>query len=997
MKLRLPKLTDERKKTLLKALLLALLPGLCVLIRVCLQGFHFLYLPASEWNDELFYYKQVEAMVHFGYPRGYFGFNESHALKLSFAAWSPVLVWPWVLWGKLFGWNLLSPAVSSIVFYTVAVFCFVLWTDPSPRRCAVLSLFFLLFTPNSRYLLAGMPEVICFSLLLIFTGLALSYVRDERKSRLAAMLILGILMTWMRPYLALFLLLALFFLFLRFRKGRRWMGAVLAAGILLFAMGVYYLIGHYLSAAYFTPLFYTDWIRDFFSLGILRGIRGMLSRIKSQGSQALGHMIEGVRSGLASGLFFLMHAFLILLLFLQCLREYLQLRRRDRSVSRDGEDSSGQTPEGLRLWGPLLVRAHFLFSCICFFFALLLMYKLTEGSKHLLTFLAAGLCLAALDEGRGWKRILREAVTAAMLLFLFVFRTTSAYDFAVPVKTPQQEARMAYWGEVFAREMPLYTEEIPSFENTVIWVFADADPDPAKSDLRLTDWQMLYALPEGMGVSCCYREYILENFSQIRSRYLAVSADGPLDRLCAKNRWEELGRDDTLVVYRRVDPDPVLLSDLASAAEGGFDAVFLSMYPTEGLTDAEMAHYYGQSVYRNRAQIPDAETMELYLMALKDDPSPIAILNLGIRPDLADTRTLLGGQGFHAFRDAHPEANIALLPAAPSEQYWRALSDAEYDAVSESYRSCLTALAYSELPAYFFAADEWLVENPQNYTDDFTIAEGTALLLYSQNNLGDLHQVTAPRLPSFLERFERMIHSFRMPPRAVPDLQDTCIIVLGDSIFGNYDGPLSASGILAEETGAEVYNCAIGGSYGSRGEDKCSFLDMIGFLETDPGAGIGAEKAGVYQAAREALKRYEDGSKRVVFLLEYGTNDYLFGAPVTDEAVSEGSFEGAMRAGIERLREQYPKAEFLLLAPGETALGDYGKEARSDAGSPLSAYQICAKRIGKDLGIRTLDQAALLQFSADSFYRYYYYDGVHYNEYGRFLLARLLMDVFCEF
>lgn len=87
---------DKRYVTLIKAALLALLPLLCAMARCAVQGGSIgqVYLPGSQWNDELFYYKQVEGIITYGYPQGFFGFNESHALKLSFAAWSPVLVFP---------------------------------------------------------------------------------------------------------------------------------------------------------------------------------------------------------------------------------------------------------------------------------------------------------------------------------------------------------------------------------------------------------------------------------------------------------------------------------------------------------------------------------------------------------------------------------------------------------------------------------------------------------------------------------------------------------------------------------------------------------------------------------------------------------------------------------------------------------------------------------------------------------------------------------------
>ncbi len=102
---------------LYKAALMALLPLMLCVITSALQGFSItdVYIPGSEWNDELFYFKQVESILEYGYPYGYFGFNESHAKILSFAAWSPVLVWLWLVWGILFGWQLVGNSLPYVV------------------------------------------------------------------------------------------------------------------------------------------------------------------------------------------------------------------------------------------------------------------------------------------------------------------------------------------------------------------------------------------------------------------------------------------------------------------------------------------------------------------------------------------------------------------------------------------------------------------------------------------------------------------------------------------------------------------------------------------------------------------------------------------------------------------------------------------------------------------------------------------------------------------
>ena len=139
---------DKRYLTLFKAVLMALLPVVCCLVRTAAEGRSIgqVYLPSSEWNDELFYFKQVEGIVNYGFPRGYFGFNESHALELSFAAWSPVLVFPWILWGLLFGWNLMSPVICNIVLLTITMFVFVWLVKPTWKQLGILTAFQSLYS-----------------------------------------------------------------------------------------------------------------------------------------------------------------------------------------------------------------------------------------------------------------------------------------------------------------------------------------------------------------------------------------------------------------------------------------------------------------------------------------------------------------------------------------------------------------------------------------------------------------------------------------------------------------------------------------------------------------------------------------------------------------------------------------------------------------------------------------------------------------------------------
>ena len=525
---------DKRNITLLKALLLAALPVLCCLVRCVSEGRTIgeVWLPACEWNDELFYYKQVEGIIHYGYPQGYFGFNESHALKLSFAAWSPVLVFPWILWGFLFGWNLLSPVICNIVLLTITCFLFVWLVRPTWKQLGILTLLFCLYTPFTRYMLSGMPEIICFSMLILFYALAINYLNRVRGYKLVLLFIMASVMTLMRPYLLLFMLLPAY---LWIRKAR-WKGALGSGLIIVVTLGAYAGIKHYLGAEYFAPLFFTDWVTAFFERGLFGGLRFFFGKLYYMGKSFLGHTNQGLRTGLASGAYFAGYLVMLCILLGQSIADW-------RSVKR--LKNAGEAGRAAELTKKLIVQVHLAFSFIAMLFALLLMYKLTEGSKHLLTFMAAGIFVVAMMQTRFYKKTVLLGVT---FLFLYTYRAVDPYDYGIPYI--QEEAAEAYAdGEgVLEEKLELDTENgVPNFENSVIWVFNDQLPDGTKETVA---WQYLYALPEGFGISCCMPDYIHEKFETLQSRYIATLSGGEIDEMCRDAGCSEIGRRGTLVIYR---------------------------------------------------------------------------------------------------------------------------------------------------------------------------------------------------------------------------------------------------------------------------------------------------------------------------------------------------------------------------------------------------------------------------------------------------------------
>jgi chromate transport protein ChrA len=500
------------------AVLAGLLPLLGCLL-TCAGSGHTLqevYLPTSEWNDELFYYKQVEGIIRHGFPYGYFGFNESHARALSFAAWSPFLVAPWVLMGFLFGWNLLSPVIYNILLLGIAFFTFVLLVKPSGKQLGLLTMLYLLFTPITRYLLSGMPEIICISFLICFYSIGIHYQKTGKRKELIILFFLAVWMTLMRPYFVLFLLLPCFFLSRRYPKK----GFILSVGVLMITGVSYALIHYYWSAEYFTPLFYTDWLTAFFTEGFWTGTKLTMSTLWEQGKRFFGLVITGIRTGDATGAYFTSFLTVLFLLLIQTVDE----RRKGHKAK----------------------AAWYGYLTLCFVMmlgAVLLMYhKMQESSKHLLTFVALGIFAVSCMKTKYYKK---AALLGGIFLLVFWIQAADPYEYQVPYQTQTVLEEQTYWKDRF-KQLEVVTQNIPNYDNSVIWTFNGV----TKAGTILFPWQALYQLPQGFGISCCYREYVIEHFGELKSRYLGVVADSELDHMCQEAGYVELGREGNGVVYK---------------------------------------------------------------------------------------------------------------------------------------------------------------------------------------------------------------------------------------------------------------------------------------------------------------------------------------------------------------------------------------------------------------------------------------------------------------
>lgn len=400
------------------------------------------------------------------------------------------------------------------------------------------------------------------SLAIVFYGAAAGWLRRRRGGLLAVMFALAGLLTLMRPYFLLFLLLPAYFWIFRDaaggsrgmadsggtgEKGRasgrggkpgegriRW-GAVLGtAAVFAAVLGAYAWIGHFLAAAYFRPLYRMDWLTAFFQKGLGGGLKNLFGSLYYSGREFVSYMKQGMVSGLPAGGIFCCYVVMLLILFWQSVRDVVALRRLEAGGERRRE-----------LGGQLALEGHLAFSFLAMLFAtLLLMSNFHDGCKHLLTFLAAGIFPIARMRTVYWKKAILTGVAFAFVFFYH----GAAFEAYQP--TFYQEAvalGLEGFGADVERELALAGDAGPSYDNTVIWVLSDELPEGP----RYTGWQYLYALPPGFGINCCTAEYVTENFRSLRSRYLCVVPGGPVEEACRLMEYEEITGNEHAVLYRR--------------------------------------------------------------------------------------------------------------------------------------------------------------------------------------------------------------------------------------------------------------------------------------------------------------------------------------------------------------------------------------------------------------------------------------------------------------
>jgi hypothetical protein len=240
------------------------------------------------------------------------------------------------------------------------------------------------------------------------------------------------------------------------------------------------------------------------------------------------------------------------------------------------------------------------------------------------------------------------------------------------------------------------------------------------------------------------------------------------------------------------------------------------------------------------------------------------------------------------------------------------------------------------------------------------------------------------------------------------------IVFFGNAPFADdRDSEDSIVSMIAASTGAEVYNCSIGGSYlssqnytfdaDSDPEDAYSFY-WLATLMTSGGNSDYFERAGESlgdNTPAEADEVYDilttvDFGTVDVAVIMYDASDYLIGRYMynDDNASDITCFTGSLEAGIELLKEYYPNMRIIVMSPTYAYAVVDGKYVSSDKYSignldVLSTYVIKEFGSASEQGVTFVDNlyGTVTEDNADQ----YLTDNLHLNAEGRRLVADRLL------
>ncbi|MBR1860439.1 MAG: SGNH/GDSL hydrolase family protein [Lachnospiraceae bacterium] len=444
--------------------------------------------------------------------------------------------------------------------------------------------------------------------------------------------------------------------------------------------------------------------------------------------------------------------------------------------------------------------------------------------------------------------------------------------------------------------------------------------------------------------------------------------------------------------------DPGYISDMEAMKNSDYSVCFLSMYDISCYSADTFELYTLQRSYVAKEVFDDKKSLG-YLSDYRKNfvrgtEERHSIIYLGIDPlILAD----IAGKGagferavekyFKPFATFDEMTDVEIVFPYYSPAHYASLSSEQLSGLPGYYEriaACFTG--NTNIRFHIPSLSEWLFANPYLYED------GSDILVdrdfgerFIPMIMAGFFEIPRENVGTSADKLLDNIRSYDVNYYESRDLSDTCIVVLGDSIFALFRDDTSIDSIISNFSKAKVICKAIGGTPAARiptdGEDE-----IFGGQLSDPDA--------LWRETDIAMKDCD----KLLFIIEFGLNDYFRGAPADNPAdpYDTLSFSGALRTASELLLSKYPDSRILVMSPGFVTVGNNGTAAFSETGDVLSSYRASASEVSSEYGALLYDLTEPGVITQENFTDYCRSDGVHYNEAGNFIIALDLISFIDE-
>lgn len=498
-------------KSKIELICFACIPLLACTVFAALQGMALWQIDpfASLWNDEVFYYEQIEAMVKYGAPLGYFGYNGSFAEIGTLGAWPAFVLYPYVLLGYVFGISPYHMIVFNIVIMMLAFGVFYYLAKPDKWQSVAIALLFLTFPASMRYLMSGMVESLFNASLVVLIGFLIYFQREKYgRISLGIAYFLVFYFAVCRPWFLIFIVIPAFYHFKISKKE-----SVLASILTIVSFGgVYAFYAMPRCAAYLYDTINLQIFTTLFESGIFVFIKEVITTTIQDGIGLIGFMLS-FKTFYAASIF----SFLILLGLIL--------------VSVVVQSKQLKTVKNEKIITGIMA----IFVSICIVWALVLFYTEEQVSRHIMSLIIALQILLVM------YFLPKKNMLIACLVVMFALvgwqYSGDGYTFILP--------REAGAGSILEEEAKVLKTAFESkegespWENTVLYVYSNVNTN------------YCYYLPDGVGVNLCIEPYINEVYTTTSAKYILTSYNDGTYGMYREAGWEIIAQGQEFVLYQR--------------------------------------------------------------------------------------------------------------------------------------------------------------------------------------------------------------------------------------------------------------------------------------------------------------------------------------------------------------------------------------------------------------------------------------------------------------